>query len=299
MDQSGPFLATPAPRQPLRRLLRALPRRPRVLVSLAILAGFLCVGIFAQSLAPYGGAEKHFDANSHLLRLLPPSRDFVLGTTLYGRDVFSQLILGTRTALVVGLLTALATSLIGVNVGLLAGYFGGAADAVLMRATDVVFCVPVLPFCIVSLSILNRSTGWIIAVMALLFWPITARVIRSQVLSLKERPFTDAARMSGAGHLRILYKHIAPNVMPQALVHGVFAIAWAITTEASINFLGFGDPNALSWGTIVYDVFTSMVSYTAWWWFLPPGICIMLVVGAFYLVSEEYEEIANPRLQKR
>lgn len=297
MDPSSTTSAPTAAPWLLRRFLRALPREPRVVVSLAILIAFVCVGILAQALAPYGATQKHFDAQGQLLRLLPPSRDFVLGTTLYGRDVFSQIILGTRTALIVGLLTALATSLIGVNVGLLAGYFGGAADALLMRLTDVVFCVPVLPFSIVTLSILNRSTWWIIAVMALLFWPITARVIRSQVLSLKERPFTDAARMSGAGHLRILYKHIAPNVMPQALVHGVFAIAWAITTEASINFLGFGDPNALSWGTIVYNVFTSMVSYTAWWWFLPPGICIMLVVGAFYLVSEEYEEIANPRLK--
>ena len=290
LDTAPPAAATP---------VRRLPKQPRVVVSLVILAGFVLIGIFANWIAPYDPFAKHFFPGGRLMRLAPPSAEHLFGTTLYGRDVLSQVIVGTRTALVVGLLTALATSIIGVNVGLLSGYFGGKIDAIFMRITDIVFCVPVLPFSIVALSIASRSTLWIVVVMALLFWPITARVIRSQVMSLKERPFTDAARMSGAGHCRILYRHIAPNVLPQAFVHGVFAIAWAITTEASINFLGFGDPNAVSWGTIVYDVFTSMVSFTAWWWFLPPGICIMLVVGAFYLVAESYEEIANPRLRTR
>jgi len=299
LREETPSLPIIKPLDMAARAVGAACNRPRVAISLAILAAFFLVGIFANELAPYDAFVKQYDANGNLLRLLPPSADHLLGTTLFGRDVFSQLILGTRTALIVGFLTAIATSVIGVNIGLLAGYFGGKLDGALMRMTDVVFCVPILPFSIVALSILNRSTWWIITVMSLLFWPIAARVIRSQVLSLKERPFTDAARMSGARPLRIIYKHIAPNVLPQAFVHGVFAIAWAITTEASINFLGFGDPNMISWGTIIYDVFTSMVSYTAWWWFLPPGICLMLVVGAFYLVAEAYEEVANPRLKER
>ena len=228
---------------------------------------------------------------------MQPSNNHWLGTTLYGRDVFSQVIMGTRNALFVGLLTAFFIGLIGLNVGLFSGYYGGFIDNLLMRITDIVFGVPILPFAIVALSILTRSILWIIFSMAIVFWPTTARVIRSQVLSLKERPFIDAARISGSSNLRIIYKHIAPNVLPQTLVHGAFAVAWAITTEASICFLGFGDPYSISWGTIIYDAFTSLAMYQAWWWFLPPGICIMLLVMSFYFVGRAYEEIANPRLR--
>ena len=260
---------------------------------------FVFVGVFAPWLAPYEPLEKHYQEDGRLMRLLTPTGDFWFGTTLYARDVFSQVIIGTRSALVVGVITAAAMTLIGLNVGLVAGYFGGWVDSFLMRTTDVVFGVPLLPFAIVALSLLDRSTWWIIALMAMLFWPITARVVRSQVLSLRERPFIDAARISGAGHLRILYRHIAPNVMPQAFVHGVFGVAWAITTEASINFLGFGDPYAVSWGTIIYDVFTSMVSFKAWWWFVPPGLCIIIVTTAFYFIGQAFEEVANPRLRER
>ena len=273
--------------------------RPVAIASLVVLLGFVVVGILAPWLAPFEPMQKHFDAAGKLVRLATPNAEHPFGTTLYGRDVFSQIIIGTRSALVVGVIAGVAMTVLGLNIGLIAGYFGGWVDSLLMRITDVVFGVPILPFAIVALSLLEPSTWDIIALMSLLFWPITARVVRAQVLSLRERPFVDAARISGAGHLRILYKHIAPNVMPQAFVHGVFGVAWAITTEASINFLGFGDPFTVSWGTIIYDVFTSMVSYTAWWWFLPPGLCIILVVTAAYFIGQAFEEVANPRLKAR
>jgi peptide/nickel transport system permease protein len=280
---------------------RPFARNPQAVVGLGILMTFVVVGIFAPWIAPYDPLVKHYaEGGVTLKRLLPPSPDHPFGTTLYGRDIFSQVVMGTRTALFVGIVTALVVSLVGLNVGLLAGYYGGGVDTVLMRITDIVYGVPILPFGIVALSILNRrGVWWIIGVMSILYWPTTARVIRSQVLSLRSRPFVDAARIAGSGHLRILYRHIAPNVLPQAFVHGVFAVAWAITTEASINFLGFGDPFTISWGTVIYDVFTSMVSYTAWWWFVPPGLCIMLVVTAFYFVGRAFEEVANPRLRAR
>ena len=272
---------------------------PLALIGLGILLLFLLVGAFAPLLAPYDPLEKQYWSDGRLKRLLPPSPAHLLGTTLYGRDVLSQIVVGTRTALLVGVATAIVVSLVGLNVGLVSGYYGGTTDSALMRITDVVYGVPILPFGIVALSILSRNVWWIITVMSVLYWPTTARVIRAQVLSLRGRPFVDAARLSGAGHLRILYRHIAPNVLPQAFVHGVFAVAWAITTEASINFLGFGDPYTVSWGTVIYDVFTSMVAFTAWWWFVPPGVCIMLVVTAFYFVGRAFEEVANPRLRSR
>jgi peptide/nickel transport system permease protein len=282
-----------------RRLWQPFSDKPIAIASLVVLAIFAVVGIFAPWLAPFEPLEKHYYDDGKLMRLLTPSGEFPFGTTLYARDVFSQIIVGTRTALVVGVITALTMTILGLNIGLIAGYFGGWIDNVLMRITDIVFGVPILPFAIVALSLLDRNTWWIIALMAALFWPITARVVRSQVLSLRERPFIDAARISGAGHLRIIYKHIAPNVMPQAFVHGVFGVAWAITTEASINFLGFGDPFTISWGTIIYDVFASMVSFKAWWWFVPPGLCIIIVTTAFYFIGQAFEEVADPRLRER
>jgi len=283
----------------LARLWRPFKGKPIAIASLAILVLFVVVGLLAPWLAPFEPMQKNFGADGKLVRLATPNAEFIMGTTLYGRDVFSQIIIGTRTALVVGVVTAIAMTVLGLNIGLIAGYFGGWVDSILMRSTDVVFGVPVLPFAIVALSLSERSTWAIILLMAFLFWPITARVVRAQVLSLRERPFVDAARISGAGHFRILYRHIAPNVMPQTFVHGVFGVAWAITTEASINFLGFGDPFAVSWGTIIYDVFTSMVSFTAWWWFVPPGLCIIVVVTAFYFIGQAFEEVANPRLKDR
>jgi peptide/nickel transport system permease protein len=258
---------------------------------------FLIVGILAPVIYPRDPLEKHYTQEKKLKRLIPPCKEHWLGTTLYGRDVFIQVVMGTRNAMIVGLSTAFFVALIGLNIGLFSGYYGGMIDNLLMRTTDIVYGVPILPFALVALSILTRNIWWIIFVMSSLFWTSTARVIRSQVLTLKERPFIDAARISGAGNLRIIYKHVAPNVLPQAFVHGAFAVAWAITTEAEICFLGFGDPYSLSWGTILYDAFTSMVMYKAWWWFLPPGICIVLIVMSFYFVGRAYEEIANPRLR--
>ena len=168
---------------------------------------------------------RHYTEAGRLKRLEPPSREHWLGTTLYGRDVFSQVVMGTRTALLVGFATAVVVSLVGLNVGLWAGYRGGAVDTALMRVTDVVYGVPILPFGIVALSILSRSVWWIIGVMSILYWPTTARVIRAQVLSLRTRPFVDAARIAGSGPWRVVYRHIAPNVLPQVFVHGVFSVA--------------------------------------------------------------------------
>ncbi len=273
-------------------------RRSRLgLAGLVMIMFFVSIGLLAPVIAPFDPMERSYDASGRLERLQPPSSRHPLGTTLYGRDVFSQILIGTRTVLLVGFLTALFVALIGMNVGLFSGYFGGWVDNVLMRITDILFGVPVVPASIVALSILTRSMWWIIFIMSFLYWMSTARVVRSQVLSLKERPFIDAARMSGARPLRILYKHIAPNVLPQVFVHGAFCVAWAITTEASISFLGFGDPRSISWGTILHDVFSSMVMYKAWWWFLPPGFCIVLMVLSFYLVGRAVEELANPRLR--
>jgi peptide/nickel transport system permease protein len=268
------------------------------LIGLIVFGCFVFVGIFAPIIAPYGPHEKAYHPDGALVRLEPPSKNHLLGTTSLGRDVFSQLVWGARPALMIGFFTALGVILIGVNIGLISGYFGGWVDNLLMRVTDLFMGVPFLPFIIVVLCLTGKSLDKIIFSMVIIMWRSCARVIRSQVLTLRERPFVDAAKISGASHLKIVYFEIAPNILPVALVNVVFALAWAIITEASVGFLGFSDPNVLSWGTMIYQAFSSQMSGKAWWWVIPPGGAIMVLVTAVYFIGRTYEEVINPRLKK-
>jgi peptide/nickel transport system permease protein len=268
-------------------------------ISLIIFGLCLCIAIFGPMLAPYGPMERNYDAAGKLMQLHPPSFEHPLGTTILGRDVLSQILWGARPALIVGFLTAFGVVVIGVNVGLIAGYFGGRVDAVMMRITDIFLGLPFLPFIIVVLSISGRNIWTIIFAMTLVMWRSSARTIRSQVLSLKQMPFVSAAKISGASEWTILYREIAPNIMPLALLNVAFALAWAIITEASIGFLGFGDPNLVSWGSIIYDAFASQMMYRAPWWVIPPGVAIMILVSSVYFIGRAYEHVVNPRLRGR
>ncbi|MGO4834334.1 ABC transporter permease [Rhizobiaceae sp. 2RAB30] len=266
-------------------------------ISLVVVVLCLLLAVFGPWLAPYDPTVRNYGANGKLLRLAGPSWDHWLGTTLLGRDVLSQMLWGARPALLVGFITALGTVVIGLNIGLVAGYFGGRIDALLMRITDIFLGLPFLPFIVVVLAMTGRSLWTIILAMTVVMWRSTARVIRAQVLSLREMPFVSAARITGASDFDILYREIAPNVMPLALVSTAFALAWAIITEASIGFLGFGDPDVVSWGSILYDAYASQMMYRAPWWVVPPGIAIMILVSAVYFVGRAYEEVVNPRLR--
>lgn len=266
-------------------------------VGLIIVALVLVLAVIGPYIAPYGPLERNVGPGGRLLRLAPPSEAHWLGTTVFGRDVLSQILWGARPAVLIGVLTAVGSVLIGVNVGLVAGYFGRATDTILMRVTDFFLGLPLLPFIIVVLSITGRSLWTMILAMMAVLWRTTARVVRAQVLSLREMPFVAAARISGASDLQVIYREIAPNTMPVALVSCTFALAWAIITEASIAFLGFGDPSVLSWGTIIYDAYASQMMYRAPWWVVPPGAAIMVFVSAVYFVGRAYEQIVNPRLR--
>ncbi len=265
-------------------------------VSLFVLGTCNLLAVLGPMIAPYGPFDRVYGPNGRLMRLQPPSAQHWLGTTVFGRDVFSQMLWGARPALIVGFATAFGVAAIGVNVGLIAGYFGGRVDSVMMRITDIFLGLPFLPFIIVMLAITGRSTTTIIVAMTLIMWRSAARVIRAQVLSLKQMPFVAAARTTGAGDFTILYREIAPNVMPIALVNISFALAWAIITEASIGFLGYGDPRSVSWGTIIHDAYASQMMYSGPWWVLPPGIAIMILVSSVYFVGRAYEQVVNPRL---
>jgi len=168
-----------------------------------------------------------------------------------------------------------------------------------MRITDIAFGIPFLPFAVVLIALTRPSIWNIILTISCLSWRTTARVIRSQVLSLKERPFIQAAKVSGGSDLRIMYVHILPNVLPMSFLYVALGIAWATLTEASLSFLGFGDPRMISWGQILYYAFINGSARSAWWVVLPPGICITLFVISAFMVGHAYEEMVNPRLRKR
>jgi peptide/nickel transport system permease protein len=167
-----------------------------------------------------------------------------------------------------------------------------------MRFTDVILVLPALPLLIVFAAMMSPSIWNIIFIIAILGWGGVARVIRSEVLSLKERPFIDSARVTGASKSRIMFKHIAPNVFPYALLYMTFAISGAILFEAALSFIGLGDPSTISWGMMLNYVQHSN-ALEAWWWLLPPGICITLVCLAFFLLGRAFDEIVNPRLRRR
>lgn len=264
-----------------------------------VLSFFIFLAIAGPSLAPYPPNETIYLKNGSQARLLPPSIEHPFGTTNMGQDVFSQTIVGARIAVFIGLISALFIVLIGTNIGLIAGYFGKSIDDFLMRLTDVAYGIPFIPFAIVLVTLMGVGTLNIIMAITTLMWRTTARVIRSQVLSLKERPFVWAARVAGAGHFRILYIHIAPNVLPLSLLYMAFGVAWGIMAEASLGFLGLGDPEKISWGQMLYFAFRSGAIRTAWWWVIPPGLSIILVVASCYLVGRTFEVVTNPKLQRR
>jgi peptide/nickel transport system permease protein len=296
--------AAPQQASPWRQALGAtwdVARRDRfAMAGLAIYAAFILIALAAPVLAPYPPLELIYAPDGNVVANVGPSREHLLGTTNLGRDIFSQLVFGSRAALAVGFTAALGVVLLGTLVGLVAGYFGGWVDTLLMRLADVAFGIPFLPIVIVIVAFLGPNIWNVVLVMTLLLWRDTGRVIRAQVLSLRERAYVEAARVLGSGHLRTMFLHIAPNVLPLSFLYGSLAVGWAILTEASISFLGFGDPNVISWGFMLQDAYASQaLARQAFAWFVPPGVCIMLVVMAGFFISRGYEELLFPRLRRR
>lgn len=271
---------------------------PYTAAGLAIYAVFLAVGVAAPWLAQYDPTEILMSDDGQLAAGLRPGAEHWLGTTSMGRDIFSQLVMGVRPSLYVGLTAAAAVATIGTAVGLVAGYFGGVVDQVLMRLADMLLGLPFLPFVIVMAALLGPSLTNIILAVVLLLWPNAARVIRAQVLTLMQRGFIEAARVTGAGHLRIIVVHVAPNVLPLAFLYGSIAVGISILTQASASFLGFGDSDVISWGYMLQDAYASQaLSSGQYFWFVPPGLCIVLVVLAGFFLSRGYENLLFPKLE--
>ncbi len=228
-----------------------------------------------------------------------PSARHWLGTDYIGRDLFSQLLAGARIAFMVGISSAFISILFGTTIGMVAGFAGPVTDTVLMRLADMIMVMPTLLVVLMLAALFGQLNIWIIVLMIALFrWPGVARVIRAQTLTLRHRPFIDAARVAGASHLRIIFRHILPNVMPLALLYMTFRVTSAIVIEAALAFLGFGDPGTVSWGMMLQWVWKTGHMFQAPYWLLPPGICISLLTMAFYMVGRAMDDVLDPRLRE-
>ncbi|RYP82317.1 ABC transporter permease [Nocardioides guangzhouensis] len=307
-DGGGGALRPPATlsaRQLARRRRRdALGRNWRIfrgnrsgLLGLAILASFVLVAIAAPLLASPEGLDVT-KATGGVLE--PPSSEYWLGTDDQGRSVLTLLIWGARISLFVGLAATLISMVIGTLVGLTSGYFGGWAGGALFRVTEWFLAIPFLPFAIVLATVLGRSLLNIIIVIGVTSWPSTALLIRSQTLSIKERPYLERARVLGAGRWHQMSRHVLPNLMPMVFANTTLTVAIAILTETTLSFLGLGDPTRVSWGSMLDDAFAvGAITTGAWWFIVPPGVCVVLVVLAFTLIGQALEEVLNPRLKDR
>lgn len=227
-----------------------------------------------------------------------PSEFGRLGTDGLGRDVLTQFIWGSRISLLVGLAATVLAMLIGSMVGIAAGFFGGRIGGLLMRITEWFLVIPFLPLAIALAAILGPSIQNIIIVIGITSWPSTTRLIHAQVLTLKERDYVDRSRALGASNWHVMTRHIVPNVSPLILANTTLTVPIVILSEATLSFLGLGDPTNASWGQMLDDAFESgAVTVEAWWYIVPPGLGIMLVVLAFTLVGQALEEILDPRLR--
>jgi peptide/nickel transport system permease protein len=227
-----------------------------------------------------------------------PSEFGPLGTDSLGRDVLTQFIWGSRISLLVGVAATVLAMLIGSLVGITAGFFGGRIGGLLMRLTEWFLVIPFLPLAIALAAILGPSIRNIIIVIGITSWPSTARLIHAQVLTLKERDYVDRSRALGASNWHLMTRHIVPNVSPLILANTTLTVPIVILSEATLSFLGLGDPSNASWGQMLDDAFeTGAITVEAWWYIVPPGLGIMLVVLAFTLVGQALEEILDPRLR--
>lgn len=266
-------------------------------VGFILILAFVLMAILAPVLAPYDPGETNRDEGGQLLRTEPPSEEHVLGTNNRGQDVLSQVIYGAQTSVIVGFAAAFIAVLIGANVALVGAYYGGWFDDILQRVVDLAYGLPFLPFVLVLVFIFDQGLHWMIVAIAAVLWRDSARVIRSEVLSQKQRPFVESARAVGASNPRIMYRHILPNVLPIVMIYMAFAVAYAVIMEASVAFLGFSDPDMFSWGQMMFEAYIRGGIRRAWWWVLPPGICIMLLVMAVFFIGRSLEKITNPELR--
>jgi peptide/nickel transport system permease protein len=272
-------------------------RKPSGLFGLALLLFFILAALCAPLLADSDGLDLTKATGGVLAG---PSADYWLGTDDSGRSVLTLLIYGSRVSLFVGLLATIISMVIGTLVGLGSGFLEGWPAAVLFRLTEWFLVIPFLPLALILATVLGRGLFNISLVIGITSWPATALLIRSQTLSIKERPYLERARVLGASRRQQVTRHVLPNVTPMVFANTTLTVAVAILTETTLSFLGLGDPTRVSWGTMLDNAFSvGAITTGAWWYIVPPGVCVVLIVLAFTLVGQALEEVFNPRLRGR
>src|SRR5918912_418503 len=238
------------------------------------------------------------DRRNWFVRVIADSRQAQVGLAVPGHDMLSLLIQGGRISLIVGFAAAFVAMVIGGGIGILAGYFGGATDGVLMRITDYFIVIPDLPLAIIVAAVWGASLTHLIFVIALLLWTTTARIVRAQVKSVRERVYVKRARSLGASDLRIVFRHVLPQIGPLLIANTVLTVAVAIFDETALAFLGLGDPTSITWGNIIEFAFRrTAVSSGAWWAVIPAGLCVALVIMGCFWFGQAIEDALNPRLK--
>ncbi|MGA5568230.1 ABC transporter permease [Streptomyces pseudogriseolus] len=226
-----------------------------------------------------------------------PSARFLFGTDRFGRNLLGLVIWGARVSLLVGLLAAVLSVAIGTLIGVTAGHFKGWYATVMMRITDWFLVMPTLVLAIALATVMPRSLLTIVVAIGVTTWPTTARLVRAQTLAVETRPYIERARALGGGHWHIMSRHVLPNVMPLVLAQTTLIISSAILAEATLAFLGLGDPTVVSWGALLQDAREAgAVSSGHWWYLVPPGVAVAVVALAFTLCGRAVEQVLNPRL---
>ena len=264
----------------------------QALVGAIVLALFVLVAVAAPLLSPYSPTTKVGGVYER------PSSAHWLGLDDGGIDMLTILIWGARVSLLVGFAASLMAMLIGGTVGIVSGYMGGKTDAVLMRVTDYFLVIPDVPLMIVVAAIWGQSLFNIVVIIAVIYWTSTARLIRSQVKSVREQVYVKRARSLGASNSRLIMKHVLPQVTPLLVANTVLTVATAIFAETYIAFLGLGDPSQVSWGKLIQNSLSGGAIFSdAWWAIVPPGICVTLVILACTMIGQSMEDAMNPRLK--
>jgi peptide/nickel transport system permease protein len=275
-----------------RQLANAL-RQPSISIGAVVMVLFVLAALLAPLLAPYNPLGQNIPAS-----LNPPSAGHLFGTDKLGRDIFSRILYGARISLFVGLSVVLMSATLGTLLGVLAGYLGGWADEALMRITDIFFAFPALILAMAIAGALGPSLQNALIAISAVTWPVYARLLRGQVLALKEREFVLAAKTVGVPEWQIILRHLLPNMLAPLLVQASFDMGGAITAVAGLSFIGFGaQPPTPEWGVMISESRTYMA--TAWWMGTFPAVAIMLVVGSFNLLGDGLRDLLDPRLRGR
>ena len=268
------------------------------LASLIFVGIIITLALLAPVIAP-----RHLLDVTQLLdqpRYAPPSLEHPFGTDNQGRELWVRMLWGSRVSLLVGVAATIMSMVIGTLVGMAAGHFTGWVAGLIMRIIDFFLVLPSLILAIVLSAVLERGVLTIIIALGVTSWAGTARVVRSQTLTADSRLYVERARVLGAGHWHIIFKHLLPAVLPLVLANTTLTVGTAIIAESTLAFLGLGDPQQQSWGTILQNAMANSAATSGYWWYvLLPGIAIVLVVLAFTLVGRAFETIANPTLRSR